>query len=373
MIDYAKGRRKINWFLCITIVLVIFSNIFSRYIENFFQLKPNIPETNATQVHFVDVGQGDSIIIKLSNGETMLVDSGTVDYRQKLKYYLDKMILKGSKTIDHVILTHPDTDHSSNMQYIIENYNVKTFYRPRIYEEYEDLNPSCYNPTYRSLLKSLKSKKTNVKFNDEIYINDGDLSVKALSIFEYVDDIQTLDTNEFSPAIIIRDENHSVMLTGDMTYNVEKILMENYSLDELNVDVLKLSHHGSKYSNSSEFLSVTSPEYVVAEVGVNTYGHPANDTLLRLLQYDEENHSNLYSNFKNTHDDGNVIYHLESKAISMYLVSNIDDYNFVSYFVYSIIIIIIIAYFLILPYFKDWKDKNKFFVRNRDYSKVKNK
>ena len=142
-----RRKKKNNWLYAIVFIVVLFSNLFADKLEIFLRLKPNLINSNQTQVHFIDVGQGDAIAINLSNGKTMLIDSGTSDYRKKLTYYLDNVVLNGGKTIDYLVLTHPDTDHSANMEYILNRYDVRNFYRPLIYEKSENKTPFCENYT----------------------------------------------------------------------------------------------------------------------------------------------------------------------------------------------------------------------------------
>ena len=120
MIKSKSGMIK-NIVLLVLLVLVIVSNFFSSQMEILLKLKPNITNSFETQVHFIDVGQGDAIAIRFSNGKTMLIDSGTKEYKHKLQYYLDNVVLDNTKTLDYVLLTHPDVDHSGNMEFILNN------------------------------------------------------------------------------------------------------------------------------------------------------------------------------------------------------------------------------------------------------------
>jgi len=364
-----KVERKFlyNWLYAIAVILVIFSNVFADKLEILLRLKPNIYQTNATQVHFIDVGQGDAIAIILSNGKTMLVDSGTSEYRKKLTYYLDNIVLKNNRVLDYVILTHPDTDHSSNMEYILKNYDVKNFYRPHIYEESENKKPFCFNTTYASLLTTLYDSDIEVYFNDELNIMEDDIKITSLSVFDMVD-VEDLSTNEFSPVIIIEDNDKKAMLTGDITSDIEEKLIAKYDTSVLDIDILKLAHHGSKYSNSEKFIEVTSPEYVVTGVGENSHGHPSSEVLNRLLNFDGD----LYKNFKNTKDNGNIIYTLESN-INIDEIENIDNYNFSDYYIYSIILLLVIGYFFFLPHYKVWKKNIRFIIQNKQFEKMKQK
>lgn len=362
-------KPKYILFYIMVIVVVIFSNIFSNDLEILFKLKPNIYITKSTQVHFIDVGQGDAIAVKLSNGKTMLIDSGITDYRKKLTTYLDKVVLD-NKIIDYLILTHPDVDHSGNIKYILENFDVKNFYRPEIYHVSENKIPFCDNSTYGEILETLKNLDINVYFNTEQQILDDDMSITWLTILDQYEDVSKLDTNQFSPILIVEDNGVKLMLTGDINTKSEALFIDKYGEDVLDVDILKLSHHGSKNSNSMEFLEITSPRYVVTSVGENTYGHPAYDVLVRLLEYDKIHNTKLYDNFKATLYDGNIVYTLESNII-INEIDNIDNYGFVDYWVYSTAFLIIIVYFYIKPYFYVWKRNIRFYIQNRKYVKLK--
>ena len=368
-----EGRFLINWIYAIIIILVIFSNVFSDKLEIFLNLKPNITYTNETQVHIIDVGQGDAIAIRFSNGKTMLVDSGTENYRDKLVNYLNKVVLDNTKSIDYVVLTHPDIDHSSNMKYIIENYEVKNFFRPQLYEFYENKEPYCTNEVYRDMLVSLEYSNANIYFHNDMELIDGDISIKFLTVFDSDILISKLDSNQFSPVIIVSDNDKKIMLTGDIDTVIEEKIIEKYSQDLLDVDIFKLAHHGSKYSNSEEFLNTITPDYVCVSTGENSYGHPANDTLERLLKYDMVHNTNIFNNFLNTKQVGNIIYTLFEDGIKIDTIKNIDNYNFVDYYIYSIILISFILWLLFIPYYIALRKDIRFYIQNKKHKKLKEK
>lgn len=361
----------INVLLIASIVLVIFSNVFSFQLEVLLHLKPNITCENSTQIHFINVGQGDAIAVKFSNGKTMLIDSGTSEYYLKLSYYLDNVILNDRKTLDYVVLTHPDIDHSGNMKSIIEKYKPKKFFRPKVYEESEYKEPSVSNSTYKEILKALKRSNIDTEFCDEFMLFEGKTKINFLSTLEY-NDLETIETNDFSTTVIIEENNSRALFAGDISSKIEDQLIDKYGKIMLDVDILKLSHHGSKYSNSKEFLEITSPKYVVASCGLNTYGHPANETLQRLLDYDKEQNSNIFANFLTTKDNGNIIYTLKNKIV-VQTIKNIDDYGFSDYWIYSLILVVYLCYVLTLPYYKAFKKDYRFYKQNRDYDKMKEK
>lgn len=369
MIKSKSGMIK-NIVLLVLLVLVIVSNFFSSQMEILLKLKPNITNSFETQVHFIDVGQGDAIAIRFSNGKTMLIDSGTKEYKHKLQYYLDNVVLDNTKTLDYVLLTHPDVDHSGNMEFILNNYNVKEFFRPEIYEVFENKTPYCENLTYRQIIQTLNKLEIPTKFSSEQSLSSDGININILSVLGTYHDLGRIETNEFSPTIIIEDNNTKILLAGDTSSETEDKLLRKYPSEMLDVDILKLSHHGSKYSNSYEFLEVTSPKIAVACCGVNTYGHPANDTVQRLLEYDKNNEKDLFSNYYTTLDDGNIVITFDNNT-TVDIIKNIDAYNFADYYIYTIIVSVFIIYIIILPQIKVWKKDIRFVLQNKRFEKYK--
>lgn len=369
MIKSKSGKIK-NIVLLVLLVLVIVSNFFSSQMEILLKLKPNITNSFETQVHFIDVGQGDAIAIRFSNGKTMLIDSGTKEYKHKLQYYLDNVVLDNTKTLDYVLLTHPDVDHSGNMEFILNNYNVKEFFRPEIYEVFENKTPYCENLTYRQIIQTLNKLEIPTKFSSEQSLSSDGININILSVLGTYHDLGRIETNEFSPTIIIEDNNTKILLAGDTSSETEDKLLRKYPSEMLDVDILKLSHHGSKYSNSYEFLEVTSPKIAVACCGVNTYGHPANDTVQRLLEYDKNNEKDLFSNYYTTLDDGNIVVTFDNNT-TVDIIKNIDAYNFADYYIYTIIVSVFIIYIIILPQIKVWKKDIRFVLQNKRFEKYK--
>lgn len=369
MIKSKSGMIK-NIVLLVLLVLVIVSNFFSSQMEILLKLKPNITNSFETQVHFIDVGQGDAIAIRFSNGKTMLIDSGTKEYKHKLQYYLDNVVLDNTKTLDYVLLTHPDVDHSGNMEFILNNYNVKEFFRPEIYEVFENKTPYCENLTYRQIIQTLNKLEIPTKFSSEQSLSSDGININILSVLGTYHDLGRIETNEFSPTIIIEDNNTKILLAGDTSSETEDKLLRKYPSEMLDVDILKLSHHGSKYSNSYEFLEVTSPKIAVACCGVNTYGHPANDTVQRLLEYDKNNEKDLFSNYYTTLDDGNIVITFDNNT-TVDIIKNIDAYNFADYYIYTIIVSVFIIYIIILPQIKVWKKDIRFVIQNKRFEKYK--
>lgn len=369
-----KISKSRNIALIVLLIIILILGIFSSSLEILLYLKPNISSTDRTQIHFIDVGQGDAIAIKFPNGKVMLVDSGTKEYESKYENYLNNVVLCGSKNIDYLVLTHPDIDHSGNVQFILENYNVKKFFRPAIFEISEHKSPSCDNEVYRKILNTLKAKSIDTEIVSNKVFYELDVKINMFAPYTYMENHNDLSTNEFSCAIVISDNGKKVFLGGDISSELEDILIQYYDNELLDVDILKLSHHGSKYSNSAQFIAKASPEYVVVNCGENTYGHPAHETLQRLLDYDKLNNTTIFDNLSSTQISGNIVFSLDNK-IQRDIIKNIDDYNFVSFLLYDIILFVYVLYVLLLPYYKIWKEKSRFDLQNKHntYSKHQEK
>lgn len=363
-----------NWIYAIIIMLVIFTNVFYEQLDVLFYISPKCINSIITQFHFIDVGQGDAIAITFKNNKTMLVDSGTSDYQEKLFNYLDHVVLKDTKIIDYLVLSHPDVDHIYNMNKIIDRYTIKSFYSPNIelLETYSD------NKEFNLLIKNLHSKNIPIIHNSSNNMIDiGEVSISWLYPYEQ-DNLVVESSNNLSPVLVIEENNKKVMLTGDIDASVETMLINTYDEDVLDIDVLKLAHHGSKNSTSYEFLKATSPDYVIASVGDNNYGHPANEVLKRLLEYDNEFGKNTYKNFYSTLDKGNIVVSFND-SIVVDFIANIDDYSFIPYWLFSLVFILILYYYFAKPYRKEFWKKLRFtlkdikFEKSNEYQSLKTK
>lgn len=240
-----------------------------------FQCSINTKETNiqinknTLQVHFIDVGQGDSILIQVNN-KNLLIDSGPNKSEDKLKNYLKKLNIS---KFDYIIATHPHEDHIGNMSYIINNFDVLNFYAPKV-----ENSTKAFETMVESLIrKDLKIKvlKANIKSIDLGKNIVVDVFSPLSNSYE--------DLNNYSPIVKISYGNTSFLFTGDA-----EELSENEVLNagfDLKCDVLKIGHHGSSSSTSENFLKASNPSIAVISVGEdNTYGHPTDTVLSRLKE-----------------------------------------------------------------------------------------
>ncbi len=360
-----------NSMFVLFIILILLTNIWSGFFSKLLYLTPNIMSTDKTQIHFISVGQGDAVAIKFASGETMLIDSGTELYRSKLIRYLDNIVLDGKK-IDYVVLTHPDLDHSGNMEYIVNNYDIGVFYRPPIYLESEVEEGEKYstNKTYANIIKTLKSRDIRIEINsalNEIKVGNSKISW----IYPDKDDLiydEDDESNIYSAVMILEDNGKRAMFTGDISESVERLLMNTYDEEVLDVDILKVAHHGSSGSTSSDFLDATSPDYAFISVGENSYGHPANAMFDRIIDYDSTHGTSLYDNIYRTDVLGNIICTLDDEVI-IENVDNVDKYSFTPFWIYTVLAVVALIYFMFLPYIKLWHKEWVYNKRNKNYGK----
>ncbi len=227
------------------------------------------------KISMLNVGQGDSILIKTSE-QTVLIDTSDVDERDKLKKELDKA---GVKKIDKVILTHPHADHIGGMEVLLKDYQVG--------EVYDNGMPST-SKLFIGYLKELKAKnikRTALKAGDVLDFGGG----VSFHVYYPTEELQKKgqakdykhDPNNESVVGRLVYGSFSMLFTGDAETPVEEQLLKEKGID-LKSTILKAPHHGSSTSSSPEYLKAVWPEVVLISCGVNNdYGHPHTDALAR--------------------------------------------------------------------------------------------
>jgi len=258
--------------------------IFILLLANVFVWQEVLREDNNLKVVFFDVGQGDSIFVETPEGHQILIDGGPSGKRILEK--LSKEIPFWDKTIDLVILTHPDYDHLAGLNYVLRRYRVKNILWSGIEKN---------TKTYQYWIENLKKEK---KEGGKIVIAERGQIVKAgeaeLYIFYPFESLESKlfdkSSNDSSVVAKLTFGNSSFFLPGDITEKTEKkLISENSSaekIQQLRSSVLKVAHHGSKNSTSREFLEEVLPEIAVISVGKNnSYGHPHEKVLRRLEDF----------------------------------------------------------------------------------------
>ena len=263
-----KKNIKRNFFeiLIILLAFLIINNqdkIKNLFNQNNNQNQNDYINTNndLLKVHYLDVGQGDSIFVELPNNETMLIDAAESYQSENIINYLKNL---NYQKIDYVIGTHPHTDHIGGLKDIINTFEIGKIYMPKVVST---------TKTYESLLMAIKDK--NLKIN----------TAKAgTSIIE----TDALKINILAPNNSTYTELNNYSVVTKITYGTTKFLFmgdaeklsENEIKENVTADVIKIGHHGSNTSSSIDFIKKVNAKYGIISVGLNNkYNLPKEETI----------------------------------------------------------------------------------------------
>ena len=244
-----------------TLFILLFLNVIAFFSFLFLSAPTHL------EVSFFDVGQGDSIFIETPDNYQVLIDGGP-SYSKVLEG-LSREMPFWDKEIDLIILSHPESDHMTGLLSVLENYEVDNILWTGIEKEGEK---------FETWKRMISEEGSNI-----YYANKGDRIIAKDVVIEIISPEESLKGKEFKEsndtAVVAKlsYKNSSFLFAGDISSKKEKLL------NDLDVDVLKVAHHGSKYSTSEYFLSKTTPLIAVIQVGKNSYGHPTEEVLTRLL------------------------------------------------------------------------------------------
>ena len=229
----------------------------------------NVSGSAEAQVYFIDVGQGDSELIRLKDsGIEILIDAGTRSTKQELADYLKEL---GVDDIDILIGTHPHEDHIGGMAKIIEEFPIGTLYLP---ETSDEMTPTT--KTYESLLDAAENKNVTVRTAaaGDVLLEQGNTSFKVLSPSHTDYD----NLNDYSIVTRLKVGDTAFLFQGDAETPVEEEILDSGA--DVSCDVIKLGHHGSSTSSSRAYLEAANPSAAVISCGVgNEYGHPHRETM----------------------------------------------------------------------------------------------
>lgn len=279
LILFIKLKKKKYLFLILFILL-------------FLKIKPMFNRN--TILYFLDVGQGDSLLIRTKNNKSIMVDTGG-----KLTYKKEKWELKnrnfdiekntiipfiksiGINKIDYLFLTHGDADHCGNSKSLIDSFNVKKVY----------LNKGKINNC---------EKKANGNILYEDYLKIDNVIVHSLNNGNYNDE------NSLSMVLLLLIDNYKILLMGDAPKSVEEQIIKKNNLN--NIDLLKVGHHGSNTSSSKNFIGHIKPKYSIISVGENNkFGHPKESVLNNL------DDSKIYR----TDEDGSIMFKIKKNKLKI--------------------------------------------------------
>ncbi len=297
----ARGRKKNNQKLLAAIMLVLIGLLGTGYLWLSGLLgitDTTVYDETMLGVIFLDVGQADSILVKSPSGEHMLIDAGKNDTAEHLV-----QMLKDYKVddIDYLILTHPHEDHVGGADTVLEHFEVKNVICPDI---------GADSKTWRDVVDAIEAEGCM-----DITASVGTTYTLFKGCkFEILGPVDA-DTDLNNASVVVRLDyfEKSFLFTGDAEAEAEKAILDRVGKERLDVDVLKVGHHGSSTSSCAEFLSAVTPSYSVISCGKdNSYGHPHSETVTALQK--------IGSQIYRTDKEGTVI--LQSDGESLYRISN---------------------------------------------------
>jgi len=266
-------------------------------------------QSRILKVDFLDVGQGDSVFIETPEGHQIIIDGGPSSV---LLEKLAERMPFWDKTIDLVILTHPEKDHMTGILDVLQRYKVDYFLWTGI------IKNNAENKKLAELLNNAKNTKPDflaslfrasatkvIAVSADEKIKAGKVSIDILYPFENLEGQEPKNTNDTSVVSKLVFGNTKFIFTGDISSAAERKIVK--SGKNILADILKVAHHGSKYSTSDLFLENAKPKIAVISVGKgNSYGHPTPEVLQKLeksgiktLRTDTDGDINMVSDGKN--------------------------------------------------------------------------
>ena len=242
-----------------------------------------------SEVSILDVGQGDSSLIRLKNKNILIDTGGNINYDISKNILIPYFKSVGIKKIDYLVLTHGDYDHMGEAINLVENFKVEKVI----------FNCGSYNDLENELIEVLDKKK--IKYYSCIKeLNIDNNKLHFLQTKEYDNE------NENSNVIYTKLNGYKFMFMGDAGVEKEKDILEKYNVSK--IDVLKIGHHGSKTSSDKNFIDEMNPKYSVISVGKNNrYGHPNKEVLNNL------DNSKIYR----TDQDGSIMFKIKNNKLKI--------------------------------------------------------
>ena len=273
------------------IIFFVFLVVFDLFIWSLIILGG--PNKNA-EIYFFDIGQGDSEMIILPGNIKVLIDGGP---DKKILSELASVLNPTDKYIDLIVLSHPQMDHFAGLIDVLKRYKVGAFiYNGREGEAgaFQDLKKVLKE---NSALKIILAQGDKIKYQENIF----DVISPSKEF------LASKELNDTTLVLKLSINNFMALFTGDIGENIEKYLIDNFNIG---IDVLKVGHHGSKFSSSVGFLNASKPKISVIEVGKNSYGHPTAQALARI--------ANTGSQIFRTDFDGAVKLVINSNSINIF-------------------------------------------------------
>lgn len=281
----AKLKKQILSAVAAVIVLIL-AYFFEPWTYIMGENRPDVGSrteltTDDLQIHYIDVGQADSILVRVpvSGGmKNMLIDAGTSENYPpaNITEYLESL---GITSLDYFVITHPHLDHIGAADEVINQFDVKTV-----------IIPECDAST-----KAWENVLVAITENDvdaDILSGAGDtytMGDASFKILGPIDPANEKETNNYSIVMRLVYGDTAFMFTGDAETDSEAEILERFPASEFSSDVLKVGHHGSTTSTSEEFLNAVNPSLAIISCGEgNSYGHPHDEIIALLEENDVE-------------------------------------------------------------------------------------
>lgn len=295
MARYKKYSKSPTFTILVVIVSIISCYLATNNeIDKSYSVSNRNTVTTDLKVYYLDVGQADSILIS-NNNHNMLIDAGNNEDGPKLVKYIKEEL--NITKFDYVVGTHPHEDHIGGLDDIINNFTIDNILLPEV---------TTTSKTFEDVLDAIASKNLEItipKIDSTFKLGEADLSV----IYSGTDE-KNLNNSSIIIKMVFGD--YSYLFTGDAEKEVEDIILKK----DINIDVLKVGHHGSSTSSSESFLNKVTPSYAIISVAKeNSYNHPSESTINRLRKYTD----NIYM----TSELGTILLTSDGKSI------NIDHFN----------------------------------------------
>ena len=229
---------------------------------------PDRLSPGAYRAVFFDVGEADCILYH-GDGAVILTDA-PANETEELIGYLERMRIK---RIDYFIITHYDSDHAGDAVRIIEKFAPEHVLMPEPVSKKDDV--------YNNIVKATKEEQRITAKTGQSY-TAGDVVIDVMA-----PNGKGTDNNDMCIVCKLTYKETSLLLCSDIDTNEEKVILSKYG-DSIRSDLLKVAHHGSRYSSSDAFICTVCPKYAVISCGPNTYGHPDKDVIQRLKAINAE-------------------------------------------------------------------------------------
>lgn len=265
--NYAKIKPYFKKLVVVIMIVILIANS-CIYMQNHGKMI----------IYFIDVGQGDSTLIRTAKNKTILIDGGgsensSFDVGEKtlLPYLLDRKIT----VLDYVVISHFDTDHCGGILYLMEHIKVKNIIISK--QGKESIN---YNK-FKNIVLDKGISVIFVKKGDKIKIDNETYMDVLFPSNNFISD-NILNNNSIVTKVCYN--NFSVLFTGDVEEIAENEICRKYhTTDKLKANILKIAHHGSKTSSTAEFIKMVKPQIALIGVGEkNKFGHPNAGVIQRL-------------------------------------------------------------------------------------------